>query len=670
MCGIVGSFHHLGQGKSDEPVLSAMRDRMVHRGPDGGGVWFSPNRQCALAHRRLSIIDLSSTASQPMVNRAGNVAIVFNGEIYNHAELRRELVAIGWDSWVTDHSDTEVLLHAYEEWGLECLNRLYGMFAFAVYDSRDPGKPVVHLCRDRMGVKPLYVTKTKSGEWLFSSEIRAFFAHPDVIPEMDRTAFWHYLTFIVAPPPLTLFRGIFKLPAGHYITIDSAGCGIAHQWYDCVPEPGNLLTEKEISEPEAVKELTRLLQASIQRRMVSDVPFGVLLSGGVDSSLNVALMSELMDRPVKTFTIGYEGKEDYNEFQFAKRISKRYGTDHHEAVISQKEMQDFLPLLVQLQDEPIADNVCIPLYFLAKLVKESGTTVVQVGEGADENFLGYWWCAHYDDLFRRIYQPARNHSKPRKGWFSRWGWVHPRLEAKNQEEAYTQRRAEQGQELFWGGAVCWWGEMREQLTPHLEPFRQRVECPIENLLPDSFRELDSALISSHFLEGLSGKFSDEEVSHKIPYMERKLRLSEHLLMRVDKLTMAHSVEARVPFLDHDVVEFASRLPSTYKLNQGIGKYLLKRVAEPYMDRDLIYRKKQGFGAPMEEWFQEGEFGKRCVAAFERSAIAKEGFLDNRYFSELLKHQMNSGGGYSFHLWTVLNAVLWHESWVEGNKDCL
>ncbi len=665
MCGIVGSFHPSGIGKANESVLLAMCEQMVHRGPDGGGIWFSPNQQCALAHRRLSIIDLSEAASQPMINRAGNVAIVFNGEIYNHAEIRRELIARGWDMWATDHSDTEVLLRAYEEWGLACLKRLYGMFAFAVYDARDRGKPVVHLCRDRMGVKPLYVTKTKAGEWLFSSEIRAFFVHPDVIPEMDRTAFWHYLTFIVTPPPLTLFRGIFKLPAGHYITIDSAGRGQAQQWYDCVPEPSSILTEKDISEPEAIKELTRLLQTSIQRRMVSDVPFGVLLSGGVDSSLNVALMTELMERPVKTFTIGYEGKEDYNEFQFAKKISKRYRTDHHEAVISQKEMQDFLPLLVQLQDEPIADNVCIPLYFLAKLVKESSTTVVQVGEGADENFLGYWWCAHYADLFRRIYQPARNHSKPRKGWLSRLGWAHPRLEAKNQEETYTQWRAEQGQELFWGGAVCWWGQMREQLTPHLDPFRQKIECPIENLLPDSFRELDSAFIPSYFLEGLSGKFSDEEVLHKIPYMERKLRLPEHLLMRVDKLTMAHSVEARVPFLDHDVVEFASRLPSKYKLNQGTGKYLLKRVAEPYMDRDLIYRKKQGFGAPMEEWFQEGDFGKRCVNAFDHSSIKKEGFLDNQYVFDLLKHQMTKGGGYSFHLWTIINAVLWHSYWVES-----
>src|SRR5258705_83121 len=229
----------------------------------------------------------------------------------------------------------------------------------------------------------------------------------DGTADRDRTAFWHYLTFIVAPAPLTMFRGIFKLPAGHMMTIDHTGRATARQFWDCAPDRERTLTPRDISETEAVAELTRLLKQSIARRMVSDVPFGVLLSGGVDSSMNVALMSELMDRPVSTFTIGYEGKEDYNEFQYARRISQRYRTDHHETRITREEMQDFLPLLVRLQDEPIADNVCIPLYFLAKLVKQSGTTVVQVGEGADEHFLGYWWCEHYRRLEESVYQPAR-----------------------------------------------------------------------------------------------------------------------------------------------------------------------------------------------------------------------------------------------------------------------
>jgi asparagine synthase (glutamine-hydrolysing) len=665
MCGIVGSFRP-GHQSSGDTVVSRMRDRMAHRGPDGVGIWTSADRSCTFGHRRLSIIDLSDAASQPMLNEAGTVALTFNGEIYNHADVRAELAALGKYRWRTDHSDTEVLLHAYEEWGIDCVQRFYGMFAFAVYDGRDVHRPVVHLVRDRVGIKPLYITRTAAGEWLFASEIRALLAHQDVSPEMDRTAFWHYLTFIVTPAPLTLFRGIFKLPAGHVVSIDHQGRARAASWWDCRPSRSNTLTECDLSEGDAVAELTRLLKQSIARRMVSDVPFGVLLSGGVDSSLNVALMSELMSRPVTTFTIGYEGQEDYNEFQFARRVSQRYKTDHHETLISRQEAQDFLPLLVRLQDEPIADNVCIPLYFLARLVKQSGTTVVQVGEGADENFLGYWWCEHYRQKYEAVYKPAL---EGKRGWRGVLSALKAKAPRGSGEDCEIQRRAEAGQELFWGGAVCWWGDERNRLTPNRSPFEQAIDCPIEGLLPQSHRRLDSHAVVEHYLGGLTGTLVEPEILQKIPYLEMKLRLPEHLLMRVDKLTMAHAVEARVPFLDHDVVDFATRLPPGYKLHDGVGKSLLKKVAGPYLDDDLIYRKKQGFGAPMEEWFREGDFGKRCLAAFDRSALKDEGYFDNAYFIDRLKQQMNGNGGQSFRLWTVMNAVLWHESWIAGNEDC-
>jgi asparagine synthase (glutamine-hydrolysing) len=666
MCGIVGSFQPEGRAPRGD-IVAAMRDCMPHRGPDGVGLWSSTDGRVTLGHRRLSIIDLSDNALQPMLNAAGTVAVTFNGEIYNHAEIRRELEALGKYTWKTDHSDTEMLLHAFEEWGVDCVHKFYGMFALGIYDGRQPGKPVMHLIRDRVGIKPMYFTKTKSGEWLFGSEIRALLAHPDVTPEMDRTAFWHYLTFIVTPAPMTLFRGIFKLPAGHIMTIDHRGVATARQYWDCRPDASRTLTEKDISEPEAVAELTRLLRQSVARRMVSDVPFGVLLSGGVDSSLNVALMSELMDRPVKTFTIGYEGKDDYNEFQFARQVSKRYGTDHHETLINRKEMQDFLPLLVRLQDEPIADNVCIPLYFLARLVKQSGTTVVQVGEGADENFLGYWWCEHYRQKDAQLYQPALQ----RRGWLqSLLSRARSNVPGGSIEDRDIVRRAERGEELFWGGAACWWGEIRDRLTPNRGPFEQQIDCPVEGLLPASHQQLDSHAVVDHYIGGLTGHLNKPEVLQKIPYMEMKLRLPEHLLMRVDKLTMAHSIEARVPFLDHDVVDFATRLPAGYKLRDGVGKHVLKEAAAPYLDRDIIHRKKQGFGAPMEEWFQEGDFGRRCLDAFERSPLVRDGFLDREYFTDMLKSQMAGRGGYSFQIWTVMNAVLWYESWIEGKTDCL
>ena len=668
MCGIVGAFDPLSGRAASADVVAAMRDRMIHRGPDGAGLWRALDGRCALGHRRLSIIDLSTAAAQPMASAGGDVVLVFNGEIYNHAELRRELEALGKYRWVTDHSDTEVLLHAYEEWGVGCVDRLIGMFAFAVYDARDPAGPVVHLARDRVGKKPLYFTRTAHGEWLFASEIRALFAHPEVSPAMDRTAFWHYLTFIVTPAPLTLFRGIFKLPAGYAMTIDARGSASARQYWDCRPDASNTLRESDLSEDEAVAELTRRLKKGIERRMVSDVPFGVLLSGGVDSSLNVALMSELMDRPVTTFTIGYQCEEQTNEFRFARRVAERYRTDHHEALIDHRDAQSFLPLLVELQDEPIADNVCIPLYFLAKLVREQGTTVVQVGEGADENFLGYWWCEHYRRKQLEVYDPARSGVRP-PWWRRLLGRAADAARGHSGEDREIARRAERGQELFWGGAACWWGDLRDSLTPDAAAFLESVDCPVTGLLPDGFRGLDSHEVVKHYLGPLSGRLVEPEVLQKIPYMEMKLRLPEHLLMRVDKLTMAHSIEARVPFLDHELVEFATRLPSSYKIRDGVGKYLLKKAAEPFIDQDMIYRTKQGFGAPMEAWFREPEFGRRAVAAFERSRLAKEGFFDNAFFLDMLRGQIGGKAGYSFHLWTVLNAVLWHESWIEGRKEC-
>jgi asparagine synthase (glutamine-hydrolysing) len=651
MCGVVGAFRPGGECSSDA-VVAAMRDRMAHRGPDGAGLWRSPDRTCAFGHRRLSIIDLSAAADQPMRNAAGDVAIVFNGEIYNHAEIRRELEALGKYAWRTSHSDTEALLHAYEEWGVDCFGRLYGMWSVAIWDGRDPGRPILHLVRDRVGVKPLYVTRTAAGEWLFASEIRALLVHPQVSAAMDPTAFWHYLTFIVAPAPLTMFSGIFKLPAATAVTIDAAGRAVARRYWDCKPSAATMFAPADLGFDEAVDELTRLLRQSIRRRMVSDVPFGVLLSGGVDSSLNVALMSELMDRPVTTFTIGYAGHEEFNEFDHARRIAERYGTDHHETRIDGAEALRFLPLLVELQDEPIADNVCIPLYFLARLVRQSGTTVVQVGEGADENFLGYWWCEHNRKKYEEVYAPAARGDR---------GWLEAAASAEDRD---IRRRARAGEELFWGGAVCWQGDMRARLTPNPGAFRGAVHCPIEGLLPDALRALDSHAVVREYVGELTGRVAAPEVLSKIPYMEMRLRLPEHLLMRVDKMTMAHGIEARVPFLDHDIVEFAMRLPPSYKLADGVGKRILKKLAEPYVDHDLLYRRKQGFGAPMDKWFMEPSFGARCIDALERSALCRDGYLDRNYVVGLLRAQVEGRINWGFHLWTIMNAVFWHERWIE------
>ena len=652
MCGIIGSFSPRGMACPD-PDLTRMRDRMVHRGPDGGQNWRSADNKVAFGHRRLSIIDLSENANQPMVNAAGDLAVIFNGEIYNHAELRKVLAATGKYRWKTDHSDTEVLLNGYAEWGLGLIDKLYGDFAIVFYDGREVGAPKVHLVRDHSGVKPLYVARTSSGEWLFGSEIRALLAHPNLPVEMDRTAFWHYLTFIVAPAPLTMFKGVFKIPAGWRVTINHLGYAKAEQWWDCKPNARETLKETDLSYDQACDELRDLLRQSISRRMVSDVPFGVLLSGGVDSSLNVALMSELMERPVKTFTVGYDEHEEFNEFHYARQHAQRYKTDHHETRITSREALEFLPQLVELQDEPIADNVCIPLYFLSRLVRQSGTTVVQVGEGADENFLGYWWCDHYLKKYTDVYRPARKR------------FLAGLLD--NDEDKQIRRRADNGQELFWGGAACWWGSLRDQLTPARTAFQEEIDCPISGLLPPGHRLLDSHAVVNGYLGDLAGQLVEPEVLQKIPYMEMKLRIPEHLLMRVDKMTMANSVEARVPFLDHDVVKFAARLPPSYKLSDGIGKKIVKKVAEPYVDHELIYRKKQGFGAPMDKWFKDPKFGSECISAFMGSGLRREGFFDNEFVEGMLRGQVAGTSNWGFHAWTLMNAVFWYERWMEPRK---
>lgn len=664
MCGLVGSYHPSRDGGAAPlDLLARMRDTMEHRGPDGAGEWISGNGRCSLGHRRLSIIDLSSNANQPMLTPEGDIALVFNGEIYNHAEIRKELEALGKYTFRTDHSDTEMLLYAYAEWGPECVHKFYGMFAFAIYDARDKTNPVLHLCRDRVGIKPLYFARTPQGEWVFASEIKALLKHPAIPREMDPCALGHYLSFIVAPAPMTMFRNVFKLPAGYWATIHANGRTSAHRYWNCAPDSQDTFKTSDLSFDEAVEEFLRLMKQAVRRRLVSDVPFGALLSGGVDSSLNVALMAELMDRPVTTFTVGYESYEQFNEYDYAKRIVAQYKTDHHETRINSREALNFLPSLVQYQDEPIADNVCIPLYFLARLVRQSGTTVVQVGEGADENFLGYWWCDHYRNKAETIYEPIRRGDRSKD--------ILSIIQRKSgtTEDHEIAARALRGKELFWGGAICWWGGLRDQLTPDRSKFDIRVECPIDGLMPESHQSTDSHAVVAEYLGPLAGKLDDPEVLQKIPYMELKLRLPEHLLMRVDKMTMAHSIEARVPFLDHDVVEFARRCPVEYKLKDGVGKRIVKKAAERYLDEDMIYRRKQGFGAPIDSWFLEPDFGKRTLALWERSQIKKDGFLDNAYVSDLLKSQVTGKLNYGFHVWTLMNAVLWHEHWIgDGLAD--
>ena len=495
MCGIVGIYHYGNSGCVDERVLSVMRDTMVHRGPDGGANWISPNRKVGLGHRRLSIIDLSPAASQPLCNEDQTVWVAFNGEIYNHAALRSELAGAG-HRFSTHHCDTEVLVHGYEEWGANGLaRRIEGDFGIAIWDER---KRVMSLMRDRCGVKPLYFY-LGDGLLLFASEIKAILAHPSVERDVSPTAMYHYLSFMTTPAPMTMFQNIFKLPAAQYAELHPDGRLDTFRYWDAVPGRGidagetRGLSEKAL-EDFYITGIRQRLRSAVKDRMMSDVPFGVFLSGGVDSSTNVALMSEFTNKPLETFTVGFKDFQHLNELNYARVVADRFNTNHHEVLIDESDMIGFLDDLVYHQDEPIADWVCIPLYFVSKLAHDNGIRVIQVGEGSDEQFCGYDGYMRYLDIHQKFWHPFQSLFPQ----FARRGaaWVArgiARLRPSLDGYADVVERAAHDRELFWGGSMVFW-ELMKRHCVNAEKFPvPKISGTIRDsgLLPPSYEEPDS-----------------------------------------------------------------------------------------------------------------------------------------------------------------------------------
>jgi asparagine synthase (glutamine-hydrolysing) len=643
---------------------------MEHRGPDGGANWISLDRRVGLAHRRLSIIDLSSTAAQPMANEDGTVQVTFNGEIYNHLNLRQELVAAG-HLFRTAGSDTEVLLHGYEEWGLQrLLSRLSGDFAFAIWDAKST---TLSLARDRIGVKPLYFS-LKHGLFLFASEIKAILAHPDVERDIEPIAMYHYLSFLTAPAPLTMFKGIYKLPAGHFMEVGSGGSFGAGRYWDAVPGRG-IATDEIASVSDADRErfyvngIRDRLRDAVKERMMADVPFGVLLSGGIDSSTNVALMSELMDRPVDTFTVGFKDHQHLNELEYARMIAREFRTNHHEILVDESDMVGYLDDLIHHQDEPLADWVCIPLYFVSKLTKNSGVTVIQVGEGSDEQFSGYSSYMAYLRLYRRYWQPFRSFLPKRiqnaiAAVATAISSMRPSLEV----YADLIKRASRDREHFWSGAITFCDTMKQHLV--MEGSVEATQVPEEllrsGLLPQTYLEPDTFNVVRSFLEPFDRHYPGQDVLCRMIYNEFRLRLPELLLMRVDKITMSASVEARVPFLSHRLVEFTMDIPMEWKTRYGSPKYLLKKAVEGIIPNDIIYRKKMGFGAPMSQWLS-GLFGERARQAVLGSALMKRGYFNREYISGLFHDHRTGQRDTSLAIWTLFNLTAWYEYWIQGSQ---
>ena len=618
MCGIVGIFSE--REDVDRDVLTRMRDAMVHRGPDEAGLWIADDRTVGLGHRRLSIVDLDA-GHQPMSSPDGCVVIVYNGEVYNHVPMRKELERRGHR--FRTRCDTEVVLTAYLEFGDACLDQLDGMFAFLIYDSRSRR---LFFARDRFGKKPLYFTRIATG-WAFASEIKALLVHPQVAPTVNRDALRHYLSFLTTPAPKTLFAGIEKVAAAHCGSwCPARGLEIRRWWQ---------LPTNKVAVPfdDAAADIRDLFTAAVRKRMMSDVPFGVYLSGGIDSTSNVATMSQMMGQRVNTFSIAFAGEPSLNELSEADRAARYFGTNHCSIEITDDDALQALPEIVHHQDEPIADPVCVPLYHLAKRTKEAGVTVVQIGEGSDELFFGYPAYVQVLAAARRLWRVRRVVPRVALTTGTRLlERIRPGLRAEFARESVTYGvpaphgvagMAEAEKLAFLSDASNGW-------TPSLAYLRELVGSADD-----------------------SDRFSDIALTH-----ETLIRLPELLLMRVDKMTMAASVEGRAPFLDRDLVEYVARLPLSVRYAADVTKAPLKAAMRGLVPDDVLDRPKKGFGAPVWRW--STSLKKLARAALLREPMAE--YLDLGAIRSLLDAPATRRQG--FHVWILMNFALWHYHFVE------
>ncbi|MCH8829259.1 MAG: asparagine synthase (glutamine-hydrolyzing) [Planctomycetes bacterium] len=634
MCGIVGTLVLDGSDFAvSEPYLCRMRDTMTHRGPDGQGTWISENRRVGLGHRRLAIIDLSAAAAQPMSHANGRYQITFNGEIYNHAEIRRELEQLGHHHWQTGHSDTEVILQAFAEWGIDCLHRFRGMFAFALWDDRERE---LWLVRDRIGIKPLYFSR-HHGRLVFASEIKALLQDPDQSRAVDEEALFHYLSFLTTPAPMTLFAGIQKLPPATWMCIRPNGDVRQQRYWDVWDHTEPLVG---VSEDEIAERLLDSLRTAVRYRGVGDVPVGVFLSGGIDSATNAALFSENLREPLQTFTIGYEDSclSNPSEVPFARRIAAMFGAKSHEHLLTQDDLLQFLPRMVELQDEPIADPVCVPVYYVSRLAREAGVIVCQVGEGADELFCGYpGWM--------RMLRLQRNLDRPFGGIAARIaGWGLSLTGRGHSWPAEKLRRAANGLPVFWGGAEAFGeNQKRTLLSPRL---RSR------------FADTSSWDVLAPIRRNFEEKAWDPSALNWMSDLDINFRLPELLLMRVDKMSMGVSLEARVPFLDHEFITLAMSIPAEMKIRGGRLKHILKKSVRGLIPDEIIDRKKQGFGVPVHEWIDDG-LGKTMQRELD-SFCDRTDFLDRTAVENVV-----AAGGQA--AWYLFNLALWWKHYIAGEE---
>jgi asparagine synthase (glutamine-hydrolysing) len=649
MCGISGVFVAQGRGSVSDALVISMRDSLSHRGPDAAGLWIDASRRLGLGHRRLSIVDLDDASTQPMSDAEQSVVVAFNGEIYNHVALRHELEVAG-HRFRTAHSDTEVLVQGYRAWGWEgLLQRLRGMFAIALWDNL---QRVLYLGRDRVGIKPLYL-HASDGRLLFASEIKAILQVPDVVRDIDPIAMYHYLSGMVTPAPMTMFRGIQKLPAGCYLQlVDGGRMEFKRYWHPMLNPPSLPATRDE-----AVRSIRASFDASVVEHMAADVPVGVLLSGGVDSSSLLAGMAAHASGKVHSFSVGYDGFPEMDEREYARDMARHFGAEHHEVSVTRNMFEDSWADILYHQDEPLADWVCVPLYHVSKLAAGQVKAVL-VGEGADELFAGYSGYLRYLKLHRRFWQPYRMLPRAMRhgaGWLARQAGRDGLSHASGLDFLI---RASSDKECFFGGAATFWEIQKSALLNKSAIDFGGSSGPLDDSL---LRVADSNVVMAAAAAMLPA--GDIEQLRRMTQLELSYRLPELLLMRVDKMTMAHSIEARVPFLDHRMVESAYAMPAHWKLEGGRTKSLFKDAVRGLIPDRVIDRTKVGFGAPVAYWLK-GEFGRRVEYEINQCALFKRGWFNPGYIRELFEAHRSGRGDYGTNLWVLYNLAGWYDRWID------
>jgi asparagine synthase (glutamine-hydrolysing) len=619
MCGIAGVFEW-GRtvGTVSEDLVVRMRETLHHRGPDGEGVFVSPDRRLGFGHRRLAIVDVAGGA-QPMFGEDGS-CLVFNGEIYNYPELRRSLAASGVR--FRTRSDTEVILHLYRRYGDACVEHLTGMFAFALWDPR---RERVFFARDPVGEKPFYWADI-GGVFVFASEIKALLEHPVVPREVNEQVLGPYLANLVTPGPETLFRQINKLPPGSCGRCDRSGIEISQYWSPvqprCWTSPGD----------DAAQRVRELLDRSLHARLMSDVPIGVLLSGGMDSTTIVALLRDQAAN-LASFTVGFPGSEGHDEREEARWVAQQFGTDHHEVILREQDALQTLGPLIYHADEPIADPVCVPLYAVCRLAKETGIKVVLAGEGADEVFWGYTEYRGAVEGWRR-FQAMLALPRPLR-----------RIAVLAASARSRPRR-------------------REQLEGVASGRVRPIHMPVGLTGYQRAHLLRSAATGPGWSPSERGKSEDGLTTLAFDTQEYEfgVRLPELLLMRIDRFSMANSVEARVPFLDPALVDFVYRLPLDQKVSGGVTKLVLKRAVSDVVPDRIASRVKQGFSAPTSRWFA-ARHGNLMRDLMEQDALKR--YFDISYLDGLLSTAGDGSWDRGQILWPILNFGLWHKHWIEG-----